>query len=240
MRFIICDDDHNMLNLLKSWIKEYMKDQAYQIQTYDNGVNLLYDMEHDCRKDMTILFMDIKLKNDNGIDVVKELKKRVEIAATIFISGYTEYVEDTFTVEPIYFLVKPLKKESFCQAMKKALEKLEHREKRYILLKKKEIIRIFVDDILYAESEGRKLHLHCGEEKLEYYEKMDQLEAEVGEDFVRCHKSYLVNMKYVRSVGVKEIILLDGRSIPVSRTKVNETKEKVFEYLGRRLRCWES
>lgn len=239
MRFIICDDDHNMLYLLTNWIKEYMKGQVYQILTYDNGVNLLYDIEHDDGQEMIIVFMDIKLKNDNGIDIAKELKKRNEVIATIFISGYTEYVEDTFAADPIYFLVKPLKRDSFDLAMKKALEKAEKHERRYILLKRKEIMRIFVGDIIYAESAGRKIHLYYGKEKVEYYEKMDHLEKAVGEGFIRCHKSYLVNMKYVRSVGPKELLLLDGRDIPVSRTKLSETKEKVFEYLGRQLKCWE-
>lgn len=232
MRIIVCDDDKNMLVLLEKWVAEYMGDQFYRYMAYDNGIDLLKDMENYQGDTSQILFMDIKLKNDNGIDVAKILNKEYSNTVIIFISGYTEYLEDSFEAEPVYFLVKPLKKDVFEKAMEKAIEKLQNSERKFLLIKGKELKRVFYDELYYAESEGRKIHLYCKDGMIEYYEKMDVLEGILKDTFVRCHKSFLVNLSYIRSIDGKEITLLNEKRLPISRMKAAETKHIVFEYLG--------
>lgn len=232
MRIIACDDDKNVLMLLEEWVKEYMGDQHYQYITYTNGIDLIKDIGVYDGDEPQILFMDVKLKNDNGIDVAKILNKEYGNIAVIFISGYTEYLEDSFEADPVYFLVKPLKKEIFEKAMKKAIEKVKNNERKFLLIKGKEVTRVFYDEIYFAESVGRKMRLYCEEDMLEYYEKMDELEKELKGSFVRCHKSFLVNLMHVRSVDGRDITLMNGKKIPISRNKSAETKEKVFAYLG--------
>lgn len=234
MKISICDDDSNMLNMLKAWVEEFMDESECQIQLYDNGIDLIYEVEHN--EIPEIIFMDIKLKNDNGIDVAKIIKKYKDDAVIIFISGYSEYFEDSFEADPVYFLVKPIKKESFTKAMEKAFEKITSKDKKYLVLRKTEVVRIPLDDIFYIESEGRKVHIHCKKEILTYYEKLDHLEEQLKKDFVRSHKSYLVNMKWVRRVDSKFAFLTNGVEIPISRNKLMDTKDKVFEYFGRQLR----
>lgn len=124
MKIYICDDDLNMLYMLKTWLVEYMEDREYQIQIYDNGIDMIYEVEHSDSQEPQIIFMDIKLKNDNGIDVAKVIKRLNQNAVIIFISGYTEYFEDSFEADPVYFLIKPLKKDVFEKAMGKALNKI--------------------------------------------------------------------------------------------------------------------
>lgn len=235
LRVIACDDDRNMLGMLENCVREYMEEYSvsaqWQYLAYENGIDLIYDLEHTISESGEIFILDIKLKNDNGITVAKTIKSKKRNAVIIFISGYTEYIEDSFEADPVYFLVKPLKKDAFYKAMNKAIEKIHSVEKKFLIIKNKEVIRIFYDEILYAESIARKIHIHCHEENVEYYEKMDELTKKMGSHFVRCHKSYLVNMKYIKSVDNKEITLLNGMKIPVSRTKATETKERVLEYL---------
>ncbi len=235
MKIFVCDDDLNMLNLVTKWISEYMDGREYQIKTYCNGIEVLYDIEHSEEKGPKIVFMDIKLKNDNGITVARTLKQLDNNIVIIFISGYSEYFEDSFEAEPVYFLIKPLKKETFIRAMDKALDKVEKKENKFLLLRKKEVSRIFFDDIYYVESVGRKIHIHSQQGETEYYEKLDTLQEQLEGDFVRCHKSYLVNMKWIQQVDYRMVTLMNGMQIPISRNRVTETKEKVFEYLGRQL-----
>ena len=236
MKISICDDSLEMLNLLKEWVEEFMEESECQIQLYDNGIDLIYEIEHNDGAIPDIIFMDIKLKNDNGIDVAKVIKKYKDDAIIIFISGYSEYFEDCFEADPVYFLVKPLKKETFTKAMEKAFDIITRKDKKYLVLRKTEVIRISLDNIFYIESEGRKVHIYCQKETLTYYEKLDCLENQLRSEFVRCHKSYLVNMKWVRRVDSKLVFLTNGIEIPVSRNKMTETKDKVFEYFGRQLR----
>ena len=233
MKIYICDDDKNMYPMLAEWIREYLNGSECQVETYDNGIDLIYELKNIESSGPDIIFMDIKLKNDNGIDVAKLIKKENKNAVIIFISGYTEYFEDSFEAEPVYFLIKPLKKEMFLRAMDKAMEKMEQKKEKYLLFRKKDVSRIFFDDIYYVESIGRKIHIHCRQGEFEYYEKLDFIMNQLEGEFVKCHKSYLVNMKWIQQVDNKAITLMNGIEIPVSRNRMTETKDKVFEYLGR-------
>lgn len=236
MKIYICDDDLNTVNLLAEWVGEYLIGSECRVRTYNNGIDVIHEISKNAGQETEIIFMDIKLKNDNGIDVAKEIKKMNQNAVIIFISGYSEYFEESFEAEPVYFLIKPLKKETFARAMEKAIEKGRQKMKKFLLLRKKEVSRIFFDDIYYVESVGRKIQLHCVEEKIECYEKLDDLEEKLEGDFVRCHKSYLVNMKWLQSIDNRFISLMNEMRIPISRAQLAQTKEKVFEYLGRQMR----
>ncbi len=236
MKILICDDDSNMVNMIADWVKDYMDGCECQVQTYDNGIDVIYEIEHNDQLESEIIFMDIKLKNDNGINVAKEIKKLNQNAVIIFISGYSEYFEDSFEAEPVYFLIKPLKKETFSRAMEKAIDKICKKNHKFLLLRKKEVARIFFDDIYYVESIGRKIHIHCQQGEAEYYEKLDRLMEQLEGEFVRCHKSYLVNMQWIQCVDNKMITLTNGTQIPVSRNRMTETKDMVFEYLGRQMK----
>lgn len=206
MRIVACDDDGVILELIETWIKEWMGKKSYQYISYDNG-----------------------------IDVAKIVNREYGNTVVIFISGYTEYFEDSFEADPVYFLIKPIKKENFEKAMEKAIKKVSENDKKYLLVTGKEIKRVFYEEIYYAESFARKIKLHCTFGELEFYEKMDELEKQLQGEFVRCHKSFLVNMEHIRCVDGNEITLLDGDQVPVSKKKATETKRTIFEYLGRKL-----
>lgn len=232
MRIIACDDNEAILNLLEMWTKKWMEENHYEYISYQNGWELLEDMEKCHETEPQIIFMDIKLREENGIDIAKALNREHRNVAFIFISGYTEYVENSFEADPVYFLVKPLKWENFQKALDKAVKKIQENAQKFYLVKGKELRRIFHDEIYYAESIARKVKLYCTFGEVEFYERMDHLEQELGEEFVRHHKSYIANMRYVRSVDGKELTMLNGVKIPISRNKIQETREKVFAYFG--------
>lgn len=236
MKIIVCDDDIKMQFMLRQWVEEYLEGQNCQFIFYQTGAKLLDDMSNLNISEPQIVFMDIKLKNDNGIEVARLLNKEYGNTAIIFISGYTEYIEDSFEADPIYFLVKPLKKEAFKKAMDKAVYKLSQSERQSFFVAQDRVLRrVFLQDIYYAESAGRKVRLHGSFGVIEYYEKMAILEKQLGENFVRSHKSFLVHMKYVHSIEGKNITMMDGSVIPVSRKMLMETRKAIFEYLERKL-----
>lgn len=236
MKVIVCDDDIRIQFLLREWAEEYFEGQDCQFFFYQTAEKLLDEMSDLTVAEPWIVFMDIKLRNANGIEIARLLNRDYGNLAIIFISGYTEYFEDSFEADPIYFLIKPLKKEAFIKAVDKALEKLSKKEQASLFIAQDRVLkRVFLNDIYYAESIGRKIQLHGKFGAMEYYEKMTELEKQLGENFIRCHKSFLVHMKYVYSIEGKTITLMDESKIPVSRTMFAKTRKAVFEYLERKL-----
>lgn len=92
------------------------------------------------------------------------------------------------------------------------------------------LYRISCADIVYAESNKRVVNIVSQEKTYTIYMKMDQLEELVEQGFVRCHKSYLVNMLYIKYFSAEGIILENGKKIPVSRAKYRNAKECIEKF----------
>lgn len=88
------------------------------------------------------------------------------------------------------------------------------------------------DKIYYAESSKRILTLVGEAEKWEAYMKVDELEALLPENFLRCHKSYIVNMNWIESLSAQGILLENGKKIPVSRARYNQARERFQEFFN--------
>ena len=91
--------------------------------------------------------------------------------------------------------------------------------------------RINAADILYAESDGRKVILHMKQENLEFYEKMEELEQRLGEGFYRCHRGYLVNFSGITGYTGDTITLCNGEDIYLAREKYQEFVKLYMRYL---------
>lgn len=237
MRIIACDDEKNILIQLEEWVKDYFtkKNMEFSFQKYQTGRSFIRELEQYDGEEPIIILMDIQLpKENNGINMIKQAYKWTGKIAVIFVSGYTEYAEEVFDVNPIYFLVKPLKREKFDRAMRLAIQKVMNtKEELSIMIQShKETKKILYHEIIYIESALRKTKFHCLLEDYECYERLDSLEKKLGKGFIRCHKSFLVNLAHVSSLKRKEIILDNGQCIPISNSKAKETKEAVLRYLS--------
>lgn len=90
-----------------------------------------------------------------------------------------------------------------------------------------------VEDIIYAENNGRKIILHTVEGILEFYGKMNDLEEELDKRFFRCHRGYLVSLSYVSGYDSGNIYLKNGESIYLAKRKITEFAKVYREYLRR-------
>lgn len=107
------------------------------------------------------------------------------------------------------------------------------REKPFVILKRRgEQIRLYHQEIFYIERNLRKTKFHCMMENCECSEKLSSFEEKLGENFVRCHNSFLVNLAYVKSMKRNEIILSNGEGIPVSNSRSKATREALLRYLA--------
>lgn len=180
-----------------------------------------------------ILLMDLDSNGIDGIDVVAGIQERFSQLKVIFISGHLEYAEEIFRVNPNNFLVKPIAPTRFLAAVERARKQLEQEDKDcFVITVKGNSFKIRISDILYFESEKRTVILHGRFESYTIYRKLDDVQAELPDSFLRCHQSYLVNMNEIRSLKPLRLELYHGEEIPVSRPKYRETKERFLAFLG--------
>lgn len=185
-----------------------------------------------------VLLMDIELGSGqpNGIEAVRHLFPAGSRTQVVYVSGHVEYCTPVYQTEHVYFLVKPVVQKDFDDALAKALWNLE--EKRASLLPVRangSVVLVSPGSIDYVESDRRKVRIHMGSRVLETYATLGGMEAALPASFVRCHKSFLVNMDHIEEFRKDCVALQSGETIPVSQTMRKPTKESFLKHLAMRL-----
>ena len=232
LEIFACDDDVNITEFLKFFIMKHFGDD-HKVVTMNCCRELIGMIEINERVP-DILIMDINLKDGNGIETVRHLQRIYPKLRVIYLTGIINYATAIFETNPAYFLVKPINENHLIDAITKVSKDIEYDKSDSIVVKTNgsEMI-IYRRDIVYAESQGRKLVLHMSDgKKNEIYEKMDAMQEQLGASFVRSHKSFLINMKYITERTNKEFYLADGTVLPISKPNLKEAKIKFIAYLG--------
>ena len=231
----VCDDDINITEFLKFFIMKHFGDE-YKVITMNRCQELIGMVEMNERVP-DILIMDINLQDGNGIETVKHLQKLHPKLKVIYLTGIINYATAIFETNPAYFLVKPINENNLSDAITKVSKEIEFDKSDSIVIKTNgsEII-LYRREIMYVESQGRKLVLYMADgKKSEIYEKMDVIQEKLGASFIRSHKSFLINMKYITERTNKEFYLSDGKVLPISKPNLKGAKIKFISYLGEEL-----
>jgi len=234
IKIAICDDEPFMAQEIFDQLSRYMKEKhitSYCVNSFSNGRSLL---ESDCNFDL--IFLDIQMERPDGMETAKMLRQRENHSLLVFITVLKECVFDAFEVEAYDYLIKPLSGDHFSRTMDRAIKVLEQRTaKRIMVLRGTSCEVIPLAQIMYCEVQGRKIYIHQNDGKIiDYYEKLDDFERRVDGRFFRCHRSYLVNLEYVRGSHAGQVTLSQGEHIPVSRLREQELTQALLRYMKER------
>lgn len=211
----ICDDEKVYRDEIREFFQQYCRERKIancEVIEYESGEAVLNYPEPD------ILFLDVRIKNMDGIYVKEMLESIRSRTKIIFISSYPESMPEAFGANVLGFLKKPIDYQQFCAKVDKAISKCEE-DARYIVYDEYGICRrLYINDILYIKSVGRYNEIHIiGENKVLLSEKsMKDYRDGLSKDFAMTHREYLINLKHVIEVE-REAVLKNGERIPVSR-----------------------
>lgn len=228
----VCDDDINITEFLKFFIMKNFGDE-YKVVTMNRCQELIGMIEMK-EHIPDILIMDINLKDGNGIETVRHIQKLHPKLKVIYLTGIINYATAIFETNPAYFLVKPINENNLSDAITKVSKEIEFDKSDSIVVKTNgsETV-LYRKEIMYVESQGRKLVLYMYDgKKSEIYEKIDAIQEQLGATFIRSHKSFLINMKYITERTNKEFYLSDGKVLPISKSNLKDAKIKFISYLG--------
>lgn len=226
----ICDDEAYMLELLAEKTAAFFahENMDVEILRFSNGKALL---EHPGRLD--VLLLDIRMEQPDGLETARKLRQGGFDGFLIFVTVLEDHVFDAFDVEAFGYLVKPLAGDLFQRTMKRLLSALKtSRQAKLLVQKGKEWNIIRFDDIMYCEVIDRKVYLHLQDHTvLDYYDKLEKLERKLDSRFFRCHRSYLLNLQYLKTYKAGQARLQNDELIPVSRLRQNEFSSVLFQYM---------
>ena len=136
-------------------------------------------------------------------------------------------------VEAFQYLLKPVEGRKLKNVLQKAVFKTESRSQEFIIVsRERQKKKLFLDDIYYFEIKGRIVDVHGAEGIFTYYEQIGALEGKLrNKGFFRCHKSYLVNLKYVDGYNRQEVLLENGEKIVIAKRRYEEFCQEVLKVM---------
>ena len=232
MRFAICDDNRSDCNMFEA----YLLERDIETEIYEDGDSLIYAYEKNSYR-YDAVFLDIEMPGKNGLEVADTIRKMDAWVPIIFVTVHTKYMQESFKCSPFRFLVKPLEMEELAEAVKSLFIKIDQERKTILVKEGNDLLRLYCDDIVFCESDGHHVIIHTQEECFHVRQSIKDLENLVDPtSFQRVHRSYLVNMNYVKRIKENRLILQhDNGEIPVGRVYKKELVRALMHFEERRL-----
>lgn len=231
MKIALCDNDHAAVKQVVNMVRGM--DMVSVCDVYLTIPHIIDAVKRG--KDYDIVMMNIG--GSAGFDGIGAAKRISELSADtkiIYMTRYTEkYVQEIF-LSPANlsgFLVKPVDEEMLKKNLQKVMETRKKAGSRKLVVKyKNEVSSFLYKDILYVESMGHLVVFHTTEGDFCAYNRLEKVKETLPGNFVHCHKSYVANMDYIQKMDKKQIILMDGKILPISKSRYGETRERYSLY----------
>lgn len=229
MKLVICDDNpadvEYVCGLLETWKKQAGVAMAPVI--YSSAEALLFAWEEN--RDMDILLLDIEMGKMSGVQLARQLRQLGARTQIIFITGYMDYIAEGYDVEALNYLLKPVTQERLSEVLNRAVERLKIREHMLQLLLSDGVVQLPLYEIRYLEVMRNYTTIHATEDYSVKRSLID-LEGDLDDGFYRIHRSYIVNLRFVRRITRTEVTLKDGTVLPLSRKQYDGLNRALITY----------
>lgn len=225
----ICEDMTTVQTEIENFIIDMLPDCP--VEVFSSGEELLSFLDRE-KTSFSIYFMDISLPGISGIETAATIRKNDPYALIVYVTDYREYVYEVFETLPFRFITKPIKKDTFCQVLRDALNYLDSSTRLFHFHIERNQYQIPFQEIIYFESSLRQVTLYTAKNCYKFYGKLRDI-LPVLDDllFVQNHISYIVNMEYIQCLKDTEIMLRTGEILPVSRRFHKPVRLKYMQYL---------
>lgn len=231
LKIAICDDDEIICSKIEKIILKYgeMKQLFFEIEILYSGEDLIKVIQQG--EFFDLIFLDIELRHMNGIEVGKIIREKMknELTKIVYISSLDNYAMDLFEVRPLHFLIKPINQDKVVWAVCKTIELMKKYEEIFEFKYNKTIVRVPLKKIMCFTSDARKIIIITVQANKEFYGKLSNIEKQLNNDFLRIHKSYLINCNYVRAYTYENIQLCNGQVLNIAKKYRNLVKETLMK-----------
>ncbi|MCR4813761.1 MAG: LytTR family DNA-binding domain-containing protein [Lachnospiraceae bacterium] len=231
-RVAICDDEATSLQINEALTSQVLTEEGIQFETVcftdmESMIETLADKENE----YDVLLCDILAVGMNGIEAAKELRRLGEGLSIIFISSTAEYALEGYQVDALRYLQKPIQIEKLREALLSAYKMKAVKGDTLTFQVGDKLYKIPFGEIEYLESQGRETIVCTLNEQIAVHMKFSDMEQLLPDDvFVRCHRSYIVNMNYVKDLARYRFLTKRGVEIPVSQLQYVDVKKKFMEF----------
>lgn len=229
MKLVICDDNPADIDYVTGLVGDWKRQTGtgVEILSFPSAEALLFAWEEN--RDMDILLLDIEMGEMSGVKLARRLRRDGAQMQIVFITGYMDYIAEGYDVEALHYLLKPVTGERLGQVLNRAMERIKTREHMLWLALQDGVVRLSVYEIRYLEVMRNYTTVH-GTEDYSVKRSLNDLESELDESFYRIHRSFIVNLRFVKRITRTEVILKDGTALPLSRKRYEGLNQALIAY----------
>lgn len=231
LRVGICDDKPADLELIETAVYDSAKrvgiSAPIESLLFQDGEKMYEEMG---KEHFDLVMLDIEMPGMNGFQLAKRIGMERGTPCLIFVSAHESFVFDAQAFMPLWFVRKSMLGRDMYKALQKYVE-LTVFKKACCMLKGGPV---YIRDIMYIECSGHLLTIQMVDKKMmKQYGSLKTMEEELSKyNFLRIHKSYLVNPRYIADIGRQEIFLTDGTSLEMGRDRRKALLQAMHKYEG--------
>ncbi len=223
IKIVICDDSREDAGYLYSCVSQWSRESGSEVSLSVCSSAEEYLLKSDGEGD--ILLLDVEMKQMDGIELARNLRKRNIGSEIIFITFHTEFIGEGYEVDALHYLIKPVDKHKLFMVLDKAAARLTC-EREYVIVKSGETqVKLYFDEIYYCEARLHETDVHTKTGVVTVRESFGSFCSNLGEEFYRIHRSYVVSLKSIREISRKSVTMDDDTSLPLSRGLYDKLSE---------------
>lgn len=219
-KIAVCDDEIDCAKGIARVLENEFNKKSFdaKVTIVTDNQDVIYKAIEKNEIDLLILDIDFKNKGKNGIEFANDLRKINKDFYLVFLTAHIRYMHLSFVTKTFDFLVKPVSKTTMEDLVNRLIDEFSIKNSKYLNLNKSLIIKI--NNIIYIEKIKNKSYIYTLQSKAIYSctITLDKLLDMLPDNFMKCHRSYIVNKDYISTVDNKKnvIIFENGLTCPTN------------------------
>lgn len=232
MRIAICDDSRKeqdqFIKALHGW------DPTREPETFFSGADFLEAARE--QPPFDIVFLDIYMPGENGVDIARELKDISPETGIVFVTTSEEHAVDAFSLHALHYLVKPVTTKGIVEAFRRLAQTNSKKRPTITLASGRDKYTMYLDEICHLKSmnHATEIFLTNGRQ-FRVWVSLSELVPKLNENFLRLNRGDIVNMEHIEQMGMNTCILRNGVKVDFSRRERTAIRSAYDNYLFSRL-----
>ncbi|WEV69348.1 LytTR family DNA-binding domain-containing protein [Bifidobacterium sp. ESL0775] len=219
IRIGVVEDEPAACQKVLDYLNRYQaeNDENFTVSVFDDGAKIVEGY----RPIYDILLLDIEMKEMDGMEAARRIRKIDSSVVIVFITNASQYAINGYEVRALSYLLKPVPYFAFSQEIKRSIETVRRQADDSMLFEAgSQRTRIELKSIVYIESIRHTIIIHTLDGKLSVTSTLKELEAQLaGHDFFRSNSCYLVNLRHVTGIEDQDCIMSNGERLRISRPR---------------------